>query len=87
MKAKLDYWVTVQEVRAVRCAKLQESEAAYTEALREMAAKKSCECTSLCQEPAECMQDLEAQAYGLKIEVARFPPNASDASSSSPQFC
>ena len=48
MKAKLDYRVTVQEARAVRCAELQESEAAYTEALRETAAKKSRECASLC---------------------------------------
>ena len=66
MKAKLDYWVTVQEARAVRCAELQESEAAYTEALREMAAKKSHECTSLCREHAECMWDLEAQAIRAK---------------------
>ena len=48
MKAKLDYRVTVQEARAVRCAELQESEATYAEALRETAAKKSRECTSLC---------------------------------------
>ena len=62
MKAKLDYRVTVQEARVVRCAKLQESEAAYAEALREMVAKKSHECTSLCQEHVEHMWDLEAQA-------------------------
>ena len=48
MKAKLDYRVTVQEARAVRFPKLQESEAAYTEDLRETVAKKSCEWTSLC---------------------------------------
>ena len=48
MKVKLNYRVTVQEARVVRCAELQESEAAYTEALREMAAKKSCKCASLC---------------------------------------
>ena len=62
MKAKLNYWVTVQEARVVRCAKLQELEATYTEALRETAAKKSHECTSLCQEHVEHMRDLEAQA-------------------------
>ena len=66
MKAKLDYWVTVQEARAVQCAELQESEATYTEALRETEAKKSCKCTSLHQEHAEHMQDLEAQAIGAK---------------------
>ena len=42
MKAKLDY-----QARAVQCAKLQESEATYTEALRETVAKKSHECASL----------------------------------------
>ena len=63
MKAKLDYWVTVQEARVVRCAELQESEATYALKLSEKRqAKKSCECTSLCREHAECMQDLEAQA-------------------------
>ena len=62
MKAKLNYQVTVQEARAVRCAELQESEATYTEALRETVAKKSRECTSLHREHVEHMQDLEAQA-------------------------
>ena len=62
MKAKLDYQVTVQEARAVRCTKLPESEATYTEALREMVAKKSHKCASLCQEHVEGMWDLEAQA-------------------------
>ena len=66
MKAKLDYWVTVQEARVVRCTELQESEATYAEALREMVAKKSHECTSLCQGHAECMRDLEAQAIRAK---------------------
>ena len=40
MKAKLNYRVTVQEARAVQCAKLQESEATYTEALRETGSQK-----------------------------------------------
>ena len=66
MKAKLDYQVTVQEARAVRCAELQESEAAYAEALRDTVAKKSRECTSLCQGHVECMWDLEAQAIWAK---------------------
>ena len=33
MKAKYDYRVTIQEARAIRCSKLEESEAAYSEAL------------------------------------------------------
>ena len=62
MKAKLDYHMTVQEARMARFAELQESEVAYSEALGEAAAKKSHECTTLCQMHAEHMQDLEAQA-------------------------
>ena len=66
MKVKLNYWVTVQEARVVQCTKLQESEATYTEAVREMVAKKSHECASLCREHVEHMQDLEAQAIWAK---------------------
>ena len=62
MKAKLDYHITVQEARKAQCAELQESEVAYSEALSEAAAKKSHECTTLCQMHAEHMRDLEAQA-------------------------
>ena len=62
MKAKLNYRMTVQEARMARCAELQESEVAYSEALSEAAAKKSHECTALHQMHAECMWDLEAQA-------------------------
>ena len=62
MKAKLDYRMTVQEARMARCAELQESEVAYSEALSEAAAKKSHECTTLHQMHAEHMRDLEAQA-------------------------
>ena len=35
MKAKYDYRVAVQEARAIRCSELEESEAAYSEALNE----------------------------------------------------
>ena len=66
MKAKLDYRVTVLEARVVECAKLQESEAAYTEALRETMTKKSHECASLHQEHSEHIRDLEAQAIWAK---------------------
>ena len=62
MKAKLNYHMTVQEARTARCAELQVSEVAYSEALGEAAAKKSHECATLCQMHAEHMQDLEAQA-------------------------
>ena len=41
MGAKYDYRVAVQEARAVRCSKLEEVEAAYSEALSENAAAKS----------------------------------------------
>ena len=60
MKAKLDYHMTIQEARMAWCAELQESEVAYSEALGEAAAKKSHECTTLCQMHVEHMRDLEA---------------------------
>ena len=62
MKAKLDYRMTIQEARMAQCAELQESEVAYSEALGKAAAKKSHECTTLCQMHAEHIGDLEAQA-------------------------
>ena len=62
MRAKLEYQMTIQEARMARCTELQESEVAYSEALSETAAKKSRECTTLCQMHAEHMRDLEAQA-------------------------
>ena len=62
MKAKLDYRMTIQEARTARCAELQESEVTYSEALGEVAAKKSHECATLCQMHAEHMWDLEAHA-------------------------
>ena len=58
--------MTVQEARTARCAELQESEVAYSEALSEAAAKKSHECATLHQMHAEHMQDLEAQAIRAK---------------------
>ena len=61
MKAKLNYRMTIQEARTARCAELQESEVAYSEALSEAAAKKSHECATLHQMHAEHMWDLEAQ--------------------------
>ena len=84
MKAKLDYRMTVQEARMARCAELQESEVAYSEALSEAAAKKSHECTTLHQMHAEHMWDLEAQAIRAKNQKPPgLPPSASNASPSS----
>ena len=62
MKVKLDYHMTIQEARTARCAELQESEVAYSEALGEAEAKKAHECATLHQMYVEHMQDLEAQA-------------------------
>ena len=62
MKVKCGYRMAVQEARPAWCAELQESEVAYSEALSEVAAKKSHECTTLRQMHAEHMWDLEAQA-------------------------
>ena len=62
MRAKYNYRVAIQEARAVRCSKLEEVEAAYSEALRETAAVKSLHCTTLCREHAKYMSELEEQA-------------------------
>ena len=62
MRAKFDYRVAVQEARAVQCSKLEEAEAAYSEALHENAAAQSLHCTTLCREHAKHMSELEQQA-------------------------
>ena len=62
MRAKFDYRVAVQEVRAVRCSKLEEAEAAYSEAVMETVAAKSLHCTTLCREHVEHMSELEEWA-------------------------
>ena len=62
MKAKYDYRVVVQEARVIRCSKLKESEATYSEALSENAAVKSLHCATLCREHARCMDELEEWA-------------------------
>ena len=59
MRAKYDYRVAVQEARAVKCNKLKEVEAAYSEALCENAAVKSLHCTTLHREYAKYMSELE----------------------------
>ena len=66
MKAKYNYRVAIQEARVIRCSKLKESEAAYSEALIENAAAKSLQCATLCREHAELMCRLEEQA--LEVE-------------------
>ena len=59
MKAKYDYRMAVQEDRTIRCSQLQESEAAYSEALGENAAMRSTWCTTLCREYVKHMHELE----------------------------
>ena len=66
MKAKFEYQMAIQEARMARCAELRDSEVVYSEVLSEATAKKSCECTNLCQMHAEHLQDLEAQAIRAK---------------------
>ena len=46
----------------IRCSKLQELEAAYSEALSENAAAKSIQCATLCREHVKHMHELEEQA-------------------------
>ena len=59
MKAKYDYRMANQEARMIRCNELQESEAAYLEALGENTAVKSTQCTILCREHVKHMHELE----------------------------
>ena len=62
MKAKYDYRVAIQGARAIRCSKLKESEAAYSETLSENAAVKSLQCAALHREHAKYMHELEEWA-------------------------
>ena len=62
MKAKYGYRMAIQEARMIRCNKLQELEATYSEALSENAAVKSTQCTILCREHMKHMHELEQQA-------------------------
>ena len=62
MKAKYEYHMAIQEARTERCTKLEESEATYLEALSGNAATLSLQCTTLCREHMEHMQELEAGA-------------------------
>ena len=62
MKAKYEYHMAVQEARAERCAELEESEASYSETLSGNVAALVLQCTTLCQEHTEHMQEMEAHA-------------------------
>ena len=66
MRAKYDYRVAVQKARAIRCSKLKEVEAAYSEALSENVAAKSLQCTTLCREHAKHMCKLEEWALDVE---------------------
>ena len=62
MKAKYDYRMAVQEARTIRCSELQESEAAYSEALGENTAAKSIQCATLHREHVKHMHKFEELA-------------------------
>ena len=62
MRAKYNYRVAVQEARAVRCSELKETEATFSEALRETTAAKSLHCATFCREHVKYMSELEGQA-------------------------
>ena len=66
MRAKYNYRVAIQEARAVRCSKLKEAEATYSEALSENASTKSLHCTTLRREHAKYMSELEE--WALEVE-------------------
>ena len=73
MKAKYEYHMAIQEARAERCTELEESEATYSEALSRNAATLSLQCTMLCQEHMEHMQELEVRFEGREQKLPRFP--------------
>ena len=66
MNAKHNYRVAVQEARTVRCSELEESEAAYSEAILENMATKSLHCVELHQAHAKHMQELEEQTLDVE---------------------
>ena len=66
MKAKYEYRMAVQEARAERCTKLEESEATYSEALNGNVAALSLQCATLRQEHMKHM--LEFEACALMVE-------------------
>ena len=66
MKVKYEYRVAVQEARATRCNKLEESEAAYSEAICENVAAKSLQCAVDCSEHARLMHELERWASDVE---------------------
>ena len=66
MKAKYDYRMAVQEARTIRCSELQESEAAYSEALSENAATRSTQCATLHREHVNHMHEFEEQALSAE---------------------
>ena len=66
IKARCNYHMTIQEARVERCAELEESKAAYSEAINKIAANHSLKSTMLHWEHMEHMQELEMHA--LKAE-------------------
>ena len=66
MKAKYNYRVAIQEARVIRCSKLEELEAAYSEALSENVAAKSLQCATLHREHAKHMHMLEEWALDVE---------------------
>ena len=58
--------MAIQEARAIRCSKLEESEASYSEAISENVAVKSLQCTTLCREHTKHMHKLEEWALDVE---------------------
>ena len=79
MKVKYEYRVAIQEARVTRCNELEESEAAYLEALSENVAAKSLQCaTADCSEHARHMHELERWALDAENKMPPgFPPHTS----------
>ena len=62
LKAKSNYWATIQEAKTIRGNLLQKSEIAYSKAISEAVALRSSQSVALHREQIRLMQELEEQA-------------------------
>ena len=72
MKVKYEYWVVVQEARATQCSELEESEAAYLEAICKNAAAKSLKCMVDHSDHTKLMHELERWALDMENNSCHY---------------
>ena len=79
MKAKYNYRVAIQEASAIGGSKLEELEAAYSQALSENAAVRCLHCATLHREHAKHMCELEERALDVENKSCQYFPFAHQA--------